>query len=75
MDQIRNCLREICRGQFVKLHGMAGAGKSVLAAESVRNLDLMVNTLGSYVFWLTIGKTDKMQVSPSLKKKNVNLES
>ena len=65
----------MCRGQFLKLHGMARAGKSVLAAESVRNLDLMVNTLGSYVFWLTIGKTDKMQVSPSLKKKNVNLES
>ena len=59
----------MCRGQFVVLHGMAGAGKSVLAAESVRNLDLMVNTLGSNVFWLTIGQTDKdtlltkMQVS------------
>jgi hypothetical protein len=47
---------------------MAGAGKSVLAAESMRDTDLMVNTFENNVYWLTIGQTGtdtlltKMQV-------------
>lgn len=47
---------------------MAGAGKSVLAAESLRDFDLMMNTFGNNVYWLTVGQTDtdslltKMQV-------------
>ena len=56
------------QGQFVVIHGMAGAGKSVLAAESMRDIDLMVNTFENNVYWLTIGQTGtdtlltKMQV-------------
>lgn len=46
-------------GQFLVLNGMAGAGKSVLAAESVRNADLIVNTFDNNIFWLTLGQTDK----------------
>lgn len=46
-------------GQFVVLHGMAGAGKSVLAAETVRCVDLTTITFDNNVFWLTIGQTDK----------------
>ena len=41
------------------LHGMAGTGKSVLAAESVRNIDMMINTFDNNVYWLTIGQIDK----------------
>ena len=47
---------------------MAGAEKSVLAAESMRDTDLMVNTFENNVYWLTIGQTGtdtlltKMQV-------------
>lgn len=56
------------QGQFVVIHGMAGAGKSVLAAESMRDTDLMVSTFGNNVYWLTVGQTGtdtlltKMQV-------------
>ena len=46
-------------GQFVVLHGMAGAGKSVLASESIRDVDMMINTFENNIFWLTIGQTNK----------------
>lgn len=46
-------------GQFVVLHGMAGAGKSVLAAETVRNVELTSGVFENNVYWLTIGQTDK----------------
>jgi len=59
ISQIRQCLKEMSSGQFVVLHGMAGAGKSVLASESVRNVDIMINTFENNIFWLTIGQTDK----------------
>ena len=55
-------------GQFVVLHGMAGAGKSVLAAESLRDLDIVMNTFDNNIYWLTVGQTGtdtlltKMQV-------------
>ncbi len=39
------------------IQGMAGAEKSVLAAESMRDTDLMVNTFKNNVYWLTIGQT------------------
>ena len=46
-------------GQFIVLHGMAGTGKSVLAAESVRDVELMISTFDSNIYWLTIGQTDR----------------
>ncbi|XP_046440097.1 apoptotic protease-activating factor 1-like isoform X2 [Daphnia pulex] len=55
--QIRECLQGMDQGQFVVIHGMAGAGKSVLAAESIRDIDLLVNTFENNVYWLTIGQT------------------
>lgn len=69
--QIRECLRGMSQGQFVVIHGMAGAGKSVLAAESLRDIDLMVNIFENNVYWVTVGQTDtdslltKMQVQPT----------
>ncbi len=59
LNHIRQCLRQMVMGQFIVLHGMAGTGKSVLAAEAVRDVDLMVNTFNSNIYWLTIGQTDK----------------
>lgn len=57
VSQIRECLKAMTQGQFVVIHGMAGAGKSVLAAESMRDTDLMVSTFGNNVYWLTVGQT------------------
>ena len=68
VDQIRDCLKGMEHGQFVVLHGMAGAGKSVLAAESLRDLDIVMNTFDNNIYWLTVGQTGtdtlltKMQV-------------
>jgi len=59
ISEIRRCLKEISPGHFVVLNGMAGAGKSVLAAESVRDADLVLNTFDNNVFWLNLGQTDK----------------
>ncbi len=56
-------------GQFVVIHGMAGAGKSVLAAETLRDMDIVKNIFDSNVYWLTVGQTGtdtlltKMQVT------------
>ena len=59
ISQLRQCLKEMSPGQFVVLHGMAGSGKSVLASESVRSIEIMINSFENNIFWLTIGQTDK----------------
>lgn len=63
------------QAQFVVLHGMAGSGKSVLAAESVRSVELSTAVFDNNIYWLTVGQTDKdtlltkMQVHIGLKTK------
>ena len=37
LEAIKQGLSELTPGQFLTLHGMPGSGKSVLAAESVRD--------------------------------------
>ena len=43
LDAIKEGLSDLCPGRFLTLHGMPGSGKSVLAAESVRDPKVTLN--------------------------------
>ena len=42
-------------GKFLTLHGMPGSGKSVLAAESIRDPQITLNNFSGGVFWFKVG--------------------
>ncbi|KAG8138001.1 putative Apoptotic protease-activating factor 1 protein [Naja naja] len=44
---------------LVIVYGMAGCGKSVLAAETLRNHDLLKDCFPGGVHWVSVGKQDK----------------
>ncbi|KAL7982514.1 hypothetical protein Chor_010112 [Crotalus horridus] len=44
---------------WVIIYGMAGCGKSVLAAETLRNHDLLKDCFPGGVHWVSVGKQDK----------------
>uniref|UniRef100_A0A2K6FTQ1 Apoptotic peptidase activating factor 1 n=1 Tax=Propithecus coquereli TaxID=379532 RepID=A0A2K6FTQ1_PROCO len=44
---------------WVTIYGMAGCGKSVLAAEAVRDHSLLEDCFPSGVHWVSVGKQDK----------------
>ncbi|XP_078459825.1 apoptotic protease-activating factor 1 isoform X2 [Lampetra planeri] len=44
---------------WVVLHGMAGCGKSVIAAEAVRDPKLVKECFPGGVFWVCVGQVDK----------------
>ncbi|XP_078535284.1 apoptotic protease-activating factor 1-like [Lissotriton helveticus] len=44
---------------WVLVHGMAGSGKSVLAAEAVRDQSVLQDCFPGGVHWVSIGKQDK----------------
>ena len=41
-------------GRYLAVHGMPGSGKSVLAAESVRDPHLSLNNFPGGVFWFKV---------------------
>lgn len=59
--EIRDALRSLCTGDHrhngaVVVHGMMGCGKSVLAAEALRNPRLLNECFPDGVYWIPIGK-------------------
>ena len=52
---IKNTLKALEPGNFVALHGMPVAGKSVLAAEAVRDPDITLKYFPNGVFWFRVG--------------------
>ena len=40
--------------RFLVLHGMPGSGKTVLAAETMRDPDLVINTFHGGIFWVKV---------------------
>ena len=60
LHRIRTALRSLCaRGGWFILHGMAGCGKTVLAAEAVRNPVILEECFPGGIFWIRIGPIDQ----------------
>lgn len=59
-SDIKNKLREAAldKRRWVLLHGMVGSGKSVLAAEAVRDPDLFTECFEDGVYWIGVGRID-----------------
>lgn len=55
VKQVKQLLNKLDRGSFVAIHGMPGSGKSVLAAESLRDPDLTLACFPNGVFWFRVG--------------------
>ncbi|GFX42439.1 apoptotic protease-activating factor 1 [Trichonephila clavipes] len=58
LQDIRNFLKVAAerKRHWIVLHGSFGSGKSVLAAEAVRDNDLIKKSFPNGVYWLQIGK-------------------
>lgn len=55
--KIRSELRKLKAGdRWLVVHGMAGFGKTVLAAEAIRDRELLQSTFPAGVHWLTVGQ-------------------
>ncbi|XP_046715891.1 apoptotic protease-activating factor 1 isoform X1 [Silurus meridionalis] len=60
LSQLREKLRHLQKAPgWVTVHGMAGSGKSVIAAEAVRDRVLINECFPDGVHWLSIGQCDK----------------
>ena len=45
-------------GEFLAIHGMPGSGKSVLAAEAIRDPEITLKYFPDGVFWFRVGMLD-----------------
>ncbi|XP_023327782.1 apoptotic protease-activating factor 1 [Eurytemora carolleeae] len=59
---VKQGLMELGCGRFLVLHGMPGSGKSVLAAESVRDPAIAVQHFPGGIFWVKIGTVQPEQL-------------
>ena len=55
MKYLKESLSQLDNGEFLAIHGMAGTGKSVLAAEALRDPDVTLNYFPDGVFWFRVG--------------------
>ena len=72
---IKEGLSELKPGKFLTLHGMPGSGKSVLAAESVRDPRVTLNNFPGGVFWFKVGMVDTDQLLNKLRALCTKLDS
>ena len=62
-DKLRTALRSLKnRDAWVVLHGMAGSGKTVLAADALRSASLLEETFPGGVVWVQIGPVDRQKL-------------
>jgi apoptotic protease-activating factor len=60
---LRTALRSLKdRDAWVVLHGMAGCGKTVLAADALRNGSLLDETFPGGVVWMQVGPVDRQKL-------------
>ena len=62
LDRIKEGLASLTSGRFLAVHGMPGSGKSVLAADSVRDPSLTLEHFAGGVFWVKVGMVDRDQL-------------
>ena len=67
LQQVKECLTNLDNGEFIALHGMAGSGKSVLAAEVLRDPEITLKYFPDGVFWFRVGMIDQEKMLNKLK--------
>ena len=72
---IKEGLSELKPGKFLTLHGMPGSGKSVLAAESIRDPRVTLKNFPGGVFWFKVGMVDTDQLLNKLRALCTKLDS
>ena len=62
-DKLRSALRSLKnRDAWVVVHGMAGCGKTILAADALRSAALLNETFPGGVVWVQIGPVDRQKL-------------
>jgi apoptotic protease-activating factor len=56
---LKESLKSLESGQFLVIHGMPGSGKSVLAAEAVRDPNITLSCFPDGVFWFRVGMLEE----------------
>ena len=62
MDAVREGLANLEHGQFLAIHGMPGSGKSVLAAEVLRDPEITLKYFPDGVFWFRVGMLEPQKL-------------
>ena len=63
LSALENALFQLkSKDGYVILHGMAGCGKTILAADALNNEQLIHIYFPGGIFWVVIGKVDKMKL-------------
>lgn len=76
LHRIRTALRSLKdKDGWVILHGMAGCGKTVLAAEALRSPSILDNVFPGGVFWVRIGQVDHAKLLMRMQNLCVRLDS
>ena len=52
-------LANLDSGEFLAIHGMPGSGKSVLAAEALRDPEITLKYFPDGVFWFRVGMLEQ----------------
>ena len=62
MDAVKEGLANLDNGQFLAIHGMPGSGKSVLAAEVLRDPEITLKYFPDGVFWFRVGMLEPQKL-------------
>ena len=67
MKDVRDILAALDNGEFLAIHGMAGSGKTLLAAEVLRDPEITLKYFPDGVFWFRVGMMDQEKLLNKLK--------
>ena len=67
MDAVKEGLANLDNGQFLAIHGMPGSGKSVLAAEVLRDPEITLKYFPNGVFWFRVGMLEPQKLLNRIK--------
>ena len=62
MDAVKEGLANLDNGHFLAIHGMPGSGKSVLAAEVLRDPEITLKYFPDGVFWFRVGMLEPQKL-------------
>ena len=67
LEAVKEGLANLDNGQFLAIHGMPGSGKSVLAAEVLRDPEITLKYFPDGVFWFRVGMLEPQKLLNRIK--------